>query len=166
MSDETNIMIAAISAGSAIAGVGFSQVVSIMRDHLDKKHGRNVLLREKYEELAMLVINSQEWITTQFNASSLALMQSSQPVMARRAMVLSHIYFPELQDSCENYVNACLAFQMTLIKNHEFRPDYDAGTQAMHRNPNAVNQSSLQLKNVRQKLDEEIISCASVYAKY
>ena len=63
--DINKILIAVISASSAIAGAVISQLVSIFRDILDKKHKRHILLREKYEELANLVTNSQEWFTNQ-----------------------------------------------------------------------------------------------------
>ena len=164
MEADTKLMIALISAGSAITGAVISQFVSIFRDILDKRHKRNILLREKYEEMANLVTNSQEWFTEQLNAMRLSELKAP-PAEARKAMVLSHIYFPLLQDACQDYVNACAHFQVTLINNHEFIEGKDAGTQAAHRNPAALEKSAKHLHACRQRVDEEIIKHAKRYTK-
>ena len=158
-------MIAVISAGSAIAGAVISQLVSIFRDVLDKKHKRHILLREKYEELANLVTNSQNWFTAQLGAMSLRELKSQPPLEARKAMVISHIYFPLLQEACQTYVNACASFQLTLIDNYEFAEGKDAGTQAAHRNSVALEKSAASLHKCRQELDELIILYAEKYTK-
>lgn len=165
METETKILIAAISAGSAIAGAVISQVVSIIRDILDKRHQRKVLLRTKYEELAMLVTNSQEWVTSQLSSESLSILKANPPIMAKNAMVLAHIYFPKLHEVTQDYVNACAAFQTMLINNHEFHREYDAGTQAAHRNPQELEKYAENLRSCRQELDEKIIEYANIYAK-
>ena len=157
MDFDTKILIATISAGSAIAGAVISQIVSIFSDILDKKHQRNILLRTKYEELANLVTDSQEWVTQQLGSDSLSLLKSEPPMQARKAMVISHIYFPLLQDSCQNYVNACATFQVMLINNHEFVKGHDAGTQAAHKNSVEFENTAEHLRRCRQILDEQII---------
>ena len=165
MENDVKIMIAVISASSAIAGAVISQLVSIFRDILDKKHKRHILLREKYEELANLVTNSQEWFTSQLGAASLKELKSRPPLEARRAMVLSHIYFPLLQSACQAYVNASALFQVTLINNHEFVEGVDAGTQAAHKNRAAFEKAADNLQKKRQELDELIIKYACKYTK-
>lgn len=79
-------------------------------------------------------------------------------------MVLSHIYFPRLHSVCEDYLNSLAKFQIMLIENHEFHPDYDAGTQAAHKNPEALEQAASHVHSCRQTLDEFIIKYASRYA--
>jgi len=165
MENDLKMMIAVISAGSAIAGAVISQLVSIFRDILDKKHKRHILLREKYEELANLITNSQEWFTAQLGAMSLSELKSQPPLQARKAMVIAHIYFPLLQEACQIYVNACARFQLTLIDNHEFVEGKDAGTQAAHKNSTALEKSATYLHSCRQELDELIILHANKYTK-
>ncbi|WP_348815494.1 hypothetical protein NFG57_04625 [Halomonas sp. H10-59] len=164
MEHETKILIAVISASAAIAGALFSQVIILVRDFLEKKHNRRVFLRNKYEELAYLVTESQDWLNEQMNASSLRALRSAQPAEARKAMVLSHIYFPKLHGVCEEYLNALVRFQIMLIENHEFHIEHDAGTQAAHKNPDALSKVGSHVQGCRQRLDEAIIKYASKYA--
>ncbi len=164
METEAKFLIALISAGSAIAGAVIAQFVSIFRDVLDKRHKRDILLREKYEEMANLATSSQEWFASQLNAMSLSELKMP-PIDARKAMVLSHIYFPLLQDACQGYVNACARFQIMLIDNHEFVEGKDAGTQAAHKNSAEFERVAEQLHLCRQRLDEEIIRHAHKYTK-
>lgn len=164
MEGEITVWVAAISAGSAMIGVLFAELVSLLRDYLIKRHTRRVMLREKYERLADLVVESQDWVTEQMNASSLSILRGVQPTAARQAMVLSHIYFPELRSLCESYVSSLAEFQVVLIDNHEFRSDKDAGTQAAHRNPSALEGAVLDLRESRRRLEEAVIAFAGKYA--
>ena len=165
MEAESKVLIAVISAGSAILGAVISQIVTIVRDWLDKKHQRNILLRTKYEELASLITSSQEWVGDLLASESLADLRSKQPVSARKALILSYIYFPKLRKGCEDYITACLKFQNVLIDNHEFKEGIDCGTQAAHKNEDAVSKSSSELRETRQDLDELIIKHSNEYAK-
>ncbi|WP_300318738.1 hypothetical protein [Idiomarina sp.] len=164
MDHETKILIAIISASAAIAGAIFSQVITLIRDYQEKKHKRRILLREKYEELAYLVTESQGWLSEQMRAPSMRALRGSHPAAARKAMVLSHIYFPKLHGVCEDYLNSLAKFQIMLIENHEFHPEHDAGTQAAHKNPEAIEQAGSHVQSCRQKLDEFIIKYARKYA--
>lgn len=164
METDAKLLIALISAGSAIAGAVIAQFVSIFRDILDKRHKRDVLLREKYEELASMATSSQEWFGRQLNAMSLSELKTS-PIDARKAMVLSHIYFPLLRDACQVYVNACARFQTMLVDNHEFVEGVDAGTQAAHKNRVEFERVAEHLHLCRQRLEEEIIRHAHRYTK-
>jgi len=165
MDADLKITIAAIAAGSAIVGAVVAQLVSILRDILDKRHKRHVLLREKYEELAHSVSSSQEWFTNQLGAMTLRELKSQPPIEARKAMVLAHIYFPLLRRTCQDYVNACAQFQVALIENHEFVEGKDAGTQAAHKNRAAFEEAANRLHQARQKVDETIIAHAEKYTK-
>ena len=96
---------------------------------------------------------------------TLSELKSQPPLEARRAMVISHIYFPLLQNACQTYVNSCASFQLTLINNHEFVEGKDAGTQAAHKNSAALEQAATYLHKCRQELDELIIIHAKKYTK-
>ena len=165
MDVDSKILIAAISASSAIAGAAITQIVGVFLAHLERRHKRKVLLREKYEELALLVQESMSWPSDQMNAKSLSDLRDSYPSKARKATVLAHIYFPKLRDACENYVNASVSFNIVLVDNHEFNQGYDVGTQAAHANPQALETAANNLQVCRQSLEDKIIQYASSYAK-
>ncbi len=164
MDDELKVTIALISAGSAIAGAVVSQIVVIFRDFLNKKHQRKILLREKYEELALLVTENQDWLNLQMKARSMDELGGGHPNAARRAMVLAHIFFPKLRSVCEDYVNACAQFQLFLIHNNDDSDRYDAGTQAAHKNPEELERVASLVRDRRQNVDEAIIRYARKYA--
>ena len=165
MDVDSKILIAVISAGSAIAGAGITQIVSIFLSHLERKHQKMILLREKYEELALLVHESNSWISAQMGANSLAELRSNFPEHARKATVLSHIYFPKLREACESYVNACSKFSAVLVDNHQFDPNHDCGTQAASANSKALEAAADQVRRSRQEIEDKIIKYASSYAK-
>ena len=165
MDTDLKITIAVISASSAILGAVIAQLVSILRDILDKRHQRHKLLREKYEELARYITDSQNWFMEQIGAMSLRELKGKPPVAARNAMVLAHIYFPALRESCQDYVNACANFQVTLINSHDFTEGKDAGTQAVHRDRDTFERAANQLHLARQRVDEEVIKYATRYTK-
>jgi len=162
MGIETNILIA---ASSAILGAVTSQIVTIARDWLDKKHQRNVLLRNKYEELAGFIIDSQEWTGSLLTSNSLKELRNKPPINARKALMLSYIYFPLLRNGCENYIAECINFQNVLIDNHEFKEGIGCGIQAVHKNEVAVSNSSSKLRESRQDIDDLIIKHSKKYAK-
>lgn len=164
MESEATLIIAIVSASSAIAGAVISQLVTILRDYLDKRHKRNIFLREKYEELANLVTASQGWFTGQIGAINMLELRTP-PVEARKAAVISHIYFPALRDACESYLDACINFQVTLIDSHEFYEGMDAGTQATHKNRKAFEKAVGHLQSCRQHLDEQIMEHAHEYVR-
>lgn len=165
MDVDSKLLIAAISAGSAIAGAAITQIVSIFLSHLERRHQKKILLREKYEELALLVHESTSWASEQMSAKSLADLRSGFPENARKATVLTHIYFPKLRDACENYVNACAKFNVVLVDNHQFHPDHDCGTQAADANPEALRVAAENLRSCRQEIEDKIVEYASDYAK-
>jgi len=165
MDIDSKILIAAISAGSAIAGAAITQIVSIFLSHLDRKHKKKNLLREKYEELALLVHESNSWINEQMGARSLDDLKSEFPENARKATVLAHIYFPKLRQTCEKYVNACAQFQIVLVNNHQFHPDYDCGTQATNANLEALAAAVEYVRSCRQEIEDKIIKYSRSYAK-
>jgi hypothetical protein len=165
MDVDSKILIAAISAGSAIAGAAITQIVGVFLAHFERRHKKKILLREKYEELALLIHESNSWLSEQMNAKSLSELRSGYPEKARKATVLAHIYFPKLRDVCESYVNACAKFNIVLIDNHEFNPNHDVGTQAAHSNPEALEAAAQNARVCRQNIEDKVVRFASSYAK-
>lgn len=48
---QKEIIVAIIAASSALAGVTISAVIALCLSYFDKRHKKQVLLREKYEEM-------------------------------------------------------------------------------------------------------------------
>ena len=158
-------MIALIAASSAILGALITQVVSIVRDVIEQRRKRNTLLREKYEELALLVVSSHQWLVDLLKSRSVPELGALRPSDARHAMTLSHLYFPELREACQNFVNRCAEYQIMLIDLNEGRTDHDAGTQAAHRDEAKYLSVSKQLHLARDSLDKAIIKHAEKYTR-
>jgi len=108
---------------------------------------------------------SHQWMVDLLKSSSVSDLGSQPPFDARKAMVLSHLYFPELQEPCQNYVNQCARFQIMLIDLNERREDHDAGTQAAHRNEDLYLKTSKALHIARDALDKAIIKYAAKYTR-
>ncbi len=91
-------MVALITGVSAILGSLIPQVVVLIKEAKNKEHIRQVLIRNKYEELAALIQQSEQW------SSSLALCKSMDELAhynvyepQRKALILALIYFPEFK---------------------------------------------------------------------
>lgn len=96
MSDTT--MVALIAGVSAILGSLIPQVIILVKEAKNKEHVRQVLIRDKYEELAALIQQSEQW------SSSLILCKSEDELAhynvfepQRKALILALIYFPEFK---------------------------------------------------------------------
>lgn len=166
MESETTLLVATISATSAIAGALISQIVLIIRDSLDKKHQRNSLLREKYEELSGHITESHAWVIENMSAQSLSQLQAqSLPAHARKAATLSHIYFPQLRNACQDYLNSCISFGITLINNYQFAEGVDIGIQASTHNREEFEKALRKVQLCRQAVDDAIIEHAHKYTK-
>ncbi|HFQ5066144.1 TPA: hypothetical protein ACGUVR_004757, partial [Vibrio vulnificus] len=103
---DKTILVAVVSAISAVIGVFISQVSVLLKEHLNKKHLKQILLREKYEELAdciqaAMVASNQ--VADNSSISELMKFGINEPL--RKAMSLSLIYFPEFKDAVGAFQN-------------------------------------------------------------
>jgi len=125
------VKIALISAGSALGGVIISQFFSLLVSFLDKKHKKQQLLRQKYEEMLFHFSASLQWIV-KVNSSSTQedVMALSQSVDARKALSLCLLYFPELKDAANNYVKAQSQYYRSIATHYDRSNQFPAGAQA------------------------------------
>ena len=165
MGTSQAITIALIAASSAILGALITQIVSIVRDAVNQSRKRHALRREKYEELALLVATSHQWLVDLLKSRSIPELGSLRPIDARHAMTLSHLYFPELREACQDYINRCVEYQLMLIDLNEGRNDHDAGTQAAHCDQARYLRTSEELHVARDSLDKVIIKHAAKYTR-
>lgn len=99
------IIIAIIASSATIFGVLISQGITLFVAHRNRKHEREVLLRNKYEELMLHFSNSIEWVVQLHNSKSKEeLFSRSQSIDARKALSLSLLYFPDLVDEINKYI--------------------------------------------------------------
>ncbi|MEQ1484109.1 hypothetical protein [Methyloglobulus sp.] len=162
MSQE--IQIAIIAASSAIAGSVISQIITGLLSWIDKKHQKQVLLRQKYEEMALLYADSLEWFLNTASSTSYGQLSSlALPVKLKQVQILCSIYFPKLHDPAVQYANACNSYYQSILVN--FNPalnipaSFQAETREEHKNV---------VKNItaaRQSFDKAIIDFAKYYAK-
>lgn len=95
---------AVIGAGSALAGVCLSQVLSMIQSSVERKHKQKTLLREKLEDLTEHLIRTSLWMEVWFhqrllNHTKAQKVSDESPRSsdeARRVYVLSLLYFPHL----------------------------------------------------------------------
>ena len=153
MALESKLVIATISAGSAIAGSVISQFFLLIKDSLDKKHQRKILLRTKFEEFVDLVAESHEWVSSLYHLKSLEKHSATPPIKARKAVSLAYIYFPLLREQSEKYMNSCVALQGTMVENFQSRDS------------NPIEKAIKHFSKNRHELDILIIKYADKYSK-
>ena len=156
----------AIGATIALCGVLVAQLVAMIQSRLDREHQKHILLRTKYEELADQLNESIFWANQILKATTFdELHVHSQPTPARRAYMLTLLYFPLLKKHAEYYVEVSVSFQNVLVS--QFRPlgGVTAGAQAAKHSPTEFQAAGETLRAAREMFDSEIEKLAYVYIK-
>jgi len=160
-----DIQTATIAASSAILGALISQVTTIVVSWTERRRQKNILLRQKYEEMWLSFSASLEWLvrlngsTNQESVFSLA-----QCPEARKALSLCLLYFREkLGDAANNYILAQQAYYQSLIKSYD-KNDINgtAGGQFFQKDPKCkeITDNLFKNKNIFENL---IISNANKF---
>ncbi|OZY84837.1 hypothetical protein CBP51_16890 [Cellvibrio mixtus] len=105
---------AVIGAGSALAGVFLSQILSMLQARVERKHKQQALLREKLEDLAEHLVQTSRWMEAWFHQAvanrTKSQKASDDPLRsseeARRVYVLSLLYFPRLLPESQRVMTA------------------------------------------------------------
>ena len=161
------IKVAIIASSSAILGALISQITTIVISWVDKRRQKQVLLRQKYEEVMIYFSDSLEWIvhlngsTNQESVFSLA-----QSPSARKALSLCLLYFrKDLGSAANDYILAQQTYYQSLIKVYDKNDlNCTAGGQFWVKEPKCkeITDNLFQKKNDFENL---IISNASQYTK-
>ena len=163
---EDKILIAIITAASALSGVVISQFNTLIVSFLKRKNRKNVLLREKYELLMEHVLEALKFSTDAQQCKSMEeLTTMSVNVPARKALNLSLIYFPELQNSCIDFQNSYIKFYGVLATSFKSGIPHNVGTQACAHNKDAFEATAFEMTMCRQVLDESMIKYSKKYTK-
>lgn len=162
MSQE--IKIAIIAALSAAIGAVVSQSMTFFLSWLDKRHQKKVLLREKYEEMALLYVDSLDWFQSAGSSTNFEQLQAfSFPKKARQVQVLCSVYFPELLDYINEYVGACNAYYKSILEGFDHTINVNAMIQAQTKEKHV--QLMPKISAAREGFDEAIKKYSSKYIK-
>ena len=153
MTEETALIIAFISAGSALSGVILSQLICTLNNYLERRHRKNVVLQQKYEEVSSLLVSSLQWFPLLSSCKSTAeIAPLCHPTDAMKMYSLCLIYFPNLIELSGKFLNSLSSIYSSIIKNYNQNLTETAGSQAIL-NPNhenIVNEST----KIRQELQK------------
>ncbi len=163
---DNTILVAVVSAVSAIVGVIISQISVLLKEHLNKKHLKRILLREKYEELADCVQSAMVTSTKASDCRSISELMSfgvNEPL--RKATSLSLIYFPEFKDAVGHFQNMYICYYNVLTKSYRRQIDETLGTQAAAQHPEAYMKAANDFRLARHEIDLLLEQYAQKYTK-
>jgi hypothetical protein len=125
------ILIAIIAASAALFGVIISQAISILLSSLDKKHKKNILLRQKYEEMMFHFQDSLTYYNQVGACKTLdQLLQQTHCISANRAIGLALLYFQNLVPLFDIYIRNYLAYYNLIVSVYDQNIPATAGAQA------------------------------------
>ena len=163
MACEPSIAAPIIAAVSALSGVALTLISSAIFSSKEREHKRKILLREKYEELAILLVDSLEsYLTLLSSSTSQELLLHARHAHAQKVDVLARLYFPELKQLTSNYLFSLVAFQNSLAANYKPELKESAGVQGA--NSVTVKAAQQNLESAKTSLDAAIEKHASKYA--
>lgn len=127
-----NTLIAIIAASSALSGVIISQVITLLASYMNRRHEKNVLLRNKYEELMFHFSDSFGWMVEINNSMTKEeLFEKAQSMEARKALSLCLLYFPDLVDDANKYVFSMVEYYKFVVDIFNADIPHNAGAQAL-----------------------------------
>lgn len=129
---KPEILTAIIAASAALGGVIISQAISIFLTFLDKRHKRQILLRQKYEEMMIHFSDSLSWIQDLHCCRTRhELFAQAQSPPARKALSLCLLYFPDLSSTANQYVLAQQSYYSFVVDSFDEKLPINAGGQSL-----------------------------------
>lgn len=155
---------ALIAAGAALAGVLLSLLGNWLLSYMQHGHESKMLLRSKYEELAILVVDSiSDYRKILTAESNLQLLGDSEPISAQKASVLARLYFPELVKTTDGYLVALIAFRNSCAKAAAANPRAPQ-INAISSSPDVEKAQSV-LEKAKNTLESQIQACSKTYTR-
>ncbi|MDP1536055.1 MAG: hypothetical protein Q8L95_02590 [Burkholderiales bacterium] len=153
-----------IAVLAALAGVTLAQGVAMLQSWLDRKNKREILLRTKYEELGMLVLDSmklpEDLLRCSSHEETLTVVRQRD---ANKAHLLALVYFPLLRESTGQYIESYAALALAAISLYDPEDKRMLGTQVYDKPTyNAARNAHLAARN---RLQDEIEIHSATYAK-
>ena len=111
------LVIAIIASASALLGSAVAQIGTVMQHWLSTRHERRVLLRSKYEEMAMLAGSLQVKLWKAADRSKVELQLAAQQELLQSAIhlhTLALVYFSELLPVIDELRFAAVAWSQAI----------------------------------------------------
>ena len=129
---KQEILIAIIAATSALSGVLISQAISLLLSFSDKKHKKQILLRQKYEEMMFHFSDSLRWIQDlHCSRTRDDIFAQAQSHSSRKVLSLCLLYFPDLVDKVNEYIFAQQKYYSFVVGSFDENKPFNAGGQAL-----------------------------------
>lgn len=160
------IKIAIIAASSAIRGAVISQATTFLISFLEKRHQKNILLRQKYEEMMMHFSDSLGWLSKVGSCTNeedlRALVHNSE---SRKVLSLCQLYFlDDLADAANNYMAAQSSYfaEVFMAYDPNDQQNKTAGGQALAKS-SKIKHEREKLYTAKDTLENLIIKNANKY---
>ena len=165
MSQE--IQTAIIAASFAILGAVISQAMTWLLSHLEKKRQKNILLRQKFEEMTFYFSDSLGWVSKVVSCTNEeTLRELAHNQEARKALSLCQLYFlEELAHAANDYLSAQQSYYPEIVKVYDKNDQLNktAGGQALSKNQDKYNKAKDNLYLVKDVFENLIISKSNKY---
>lgn len=159
------ILIAIIAASSALSGVMISAGISMLLSHIDRKHKKQVLLREKYEAMMTHFSASLVWIQSlNGSTSQKEVFALAQSVDARKSLSVALLYFPEFVTAANEYILAQQNYYASVVTSYNPNIPITAGGQAAVNSPN-INEVTELLFAKKNAFENQMVASAPKYTK-
>ena len=163
---KQEILIAIIVASSTLCGVIISQAIALFQTFLNRRHEKQKLLREKYEQMMFHFSASLEWIQRLNGSTNRSEMFAlSQSTDARKALSLCLLYFPSLVESANSYILAQQAYYASIVTSFKEEIPFGAGGQALAHDKQRHEAITSALFDRKNSFENLIVSTAERYTK-
>lgn len=160
------IPIAIISASAALLGVIVSQAISILLSFLDKNHKKQILLRQKYEEMMFHFQDSLSQRTTLESATTLdQVIAAAHSVPLMRAHGLCLLYFPNLVQFVDIYTRTYISYYDLVVTVYNQNTPGKAGDQVRVRARKEYEELNQHLFQSKNEAMDAIIKNVKKYIK-
>jgi hypothetical protein len=161
---DTTILVAIVSASSVLVGVIAAQGVAMLQSWLDRKHKREILLREKYEALGLHFLDSMKLPHELMGATSAeAVLALTRQESANKAQMLALVYFPKLRQPIGQYSDSYSALCLAATSLYNPEDKRRLGAQVFDK-PQYIDARNAHLA-ARDHLQDQIEMHSVIYAK-
>ena len=159
------IQVAIIAAAAALSGVLVSAGISMLLSSIDRKHKKQILLREKYEAMMTHFSASLVWIQSlNGSTSQKEVFALAQSVDARKSLSVALLYFPEFVTFANEYILAQQDYYSSVVTSYKPDIPFTAGAQALVHNPKHKEVTEL-LFAKKNAFENQMVASAAKYTK-
>jgi len=118
---DEKFLVPLVAAFSTVCGILLTQFFTLFKESIISKREKNSLFREKYEQLATNLSDSESHKLIFNNTETEEIFSITQNKSIDNIIVLSYLYFPELIEPSRNYYNAYQNYVKSTLE--KFIPD-------------------------------------------